>query len=105
MYSVNINGKPVSGIKPGTKLIDLLVDNGYKIKDLCGRRGQCATCHVYVNKHPTSLRSETDLKRLTLAVLTSADGNRSILLSLTEAKEESSQYDTKTRRIEHDNFT
>lgn len=75
MYSVNINGKVVDGVKPGTKLISVLQDNGYKVKGLCGGRGRCATCHVYVNENAASLDAETSQERLTLAVLTSAAGN------------------------------
>lgn len=75
MLTANINGKAVTGIKPGTKLIDVLVDNGYKVKGLCGGRGRCATCHVYVNENASSLENETSQERLTLSVLTSAAGN------------------------------
>jgi ferredoxin len=56
-------------------LLDALLIRGIEVKQLCGRRGLCATCHVRVTKNPDHLSPPTQREQLTLAVLTGAQPN------------------------------
>lgn len=75
MLDAVIAGNPVSKIPEKTKLINVLTENDFKVKQLCGRRGRCATCHVYVNKNEDALTPQTEQERLTLSILTGAMPN------------------------------
>jgi ferredoxin len=59
----------------GTRLLDVLLAQDLKAKMLCGGRGLCATCHVYVTQNADMLAPETSREALTLAVLTGARPN------------------------------
>ena len=63
------------GMKTGDRLLDGLLARNVKVKMLCGGRGLCATCHVYVTANPDGLTPQTDREKLTLAVLTGAQEN------------------------------
>jgi ferredoxin len=56
-------------------LLDALLARNVDVKQLCSRKGLCATCHVYVTKNPQSLTPPTSREMLTLAVLTGAQAN------------------------------
>lgn len=58
-----------------TRLLDVLLAQDLKAKMLCGGRGLCATCHVYVTQNPDALAPETSQETLTLTVLTGAKPN------------------------------
>lgn len=58
-----------------TRLLDFLVAQDLKAKMLCGGRGLCATCHVYVTDNSDALAPETSQETLTLTVLTGAKPN------------------------------
>jgi len=62
-------------VKPDSFLIDALLEKRLDVKQLCSRRGLCATCHVYVTANPESLTPPTPRESLTLAVLTGARAN------------------------------
>ena len=58
-----------------TRLLDALLARRIKVKMLCGGRGLCATCHVYVTKNPHCLTPQTEREKLTLSLLTGAQPN------------------------------
>lgn len=58
-----------------TRLLDVLLAQDLKAKMLCGGRGLCATCHVYVTQNSDALAPETSQETLTLTVLTGAKPN------------------------------
>lgn len=60
---------------PEAHLLDALLARNIDVKQLCSRRGLCATCHVYVTKNPEHLSPATPRETLTLAVLTGARAN------------------------------
>ncbi len=62
-------------LQPESHLIDALLARDIDVKQLCSRRGLCATCHVYVTKNPQNLTPPTPRETLTLAVLTGARAN------------------------------
>ena len=62
-------------LMPESYLIDALLARNIDVKQLCGKRGLCATCHVYVTKNPEHLSPPTPRETLTLAVLTGARAN------------------------------
>ncbi len=62
-------------VKTDSYLLDALLERNLDVKQLCSRRGLCATCHVYVDKNPGNLTPPTPRETLTLAVLTSARAN------------------------------
>jgi len=56
----------------GEALIDVLERSRVNVKKICGGRGLCATCHVYVSGNPKGLSPPTDRERMTLSILTGA---------------------------------
>jgi ferredoxin len=62
-------------LQPEAHLLDALLARNIEVKQLCNRRGLCATCHVYVTKNPECLTPPTSNESLTLAVLTGARHN------------------------------
>lgn len=57
------------------RLLDALLMNEVEVMMLCGGRGLCATCHVYVTQNPHCLTPMTDREKKTLSLLTSAQPN------------------------------
>jgi ferredoxin len=57
------------------RLLDALLSKQVAVKMLCGGRGLCATCHVHVTAGAESLTPKGEREKLTLAVLTGAQGN------------------------------
>ncbi len=58
-----------------TRLLDVLLERQVKVKMLCGGRGICATCHVYITKNPQNLTPLTNKEKTNLLVLTGAQHN------------------------------
>lgn len=58
-----------------SRLLDALLTRKVNVQMLCGGRGLCATCHVYVLKNPQHLTPPTATESLTLSVLTGAKAN------------------------------
>ncbi len=59
----------------GTRLLDALIIKKVGVKMLCGGRGLCATCHVYITKNPQCLTPRTSQEKLGLKVLSAAQAN------------------------------
>lgn len=57
------------------RLLDALLDQQVPVKMVCGGRGLCATCHVYVTAGETSLTPPSQREQLALSVLTGAQAN------------------------------
>lgn len=64
--------KPVD-VEPDSVLIDALLTRNVNAKMLCGRRGMCATCHVYVEDGMESLAPRTKREEQSLMLLTGAN--------------------------------
>jgi ferredoxin len=62
-------------IQTQQRLLDALLAKKVAVKMLCGGRGLCATCHVYVERGGECLTPQTDREKLTLAMLTGAREN------------------------------
>ena len=62
-------------VKTHSRLLDALLARQVKVKMLCGGRGLCATCHLYVTDNPQCLTPQTEREKLTLTVLTGARPN------------------------------
>ncbi|MCS7031982.1 MAG: 2Fe-2S iron-sulfur cluster-binding protein [Gloeomargarita sp. SKYG116] len=56
----------------GQPLIEALVDHGLHVLQECGRRGMCATCHVYIEQGMAQLSPKNRREERTLAVVTTA---------------------------------
>ena len=76
MKTVQFNSsiEPIE-IQTQSRVLDALLARQVKVKMLCGGRGLCATCHVYVTKNPDALTPQTAQEKLTLTVLTGAAAN------------------------------
>lgn len=57
------------------RLLDALLSNEVPVKMLCGGRGLCATCHVYVVEGEKCLTPPTQREQLALSILTGAQPN------------------------------
>ncbi len=57
------------------RLLDALLMNEVEVMMLCGGRGLCATCHVYVTRNPHCLTPVTEREKKTLSLLTTAQPN------------------------------
>lgn len=64
-----------AAVKTEARLLDALLANQVPVKMVCGGRGLCATCHVYVVKGAESLSPPSQREKLSLAVLTGAQSN------------------------------
>lgn len=62
-------------VEESESLLDVLVRENVNVKKICGGRGLCATCHVYVVEGQNGLSEPTDREKLTLAILTGAQEN------------------------------
>jgi ferredoxin len=62
-------------VQPDSRLIEALQARNIELKELCGGRGLCATCHVYITKNPQNLTPPSSRETLTLSVLTGAKAN------------------------------
>ena len=62
-------------LQTGTRLLDALIVKKVGVKMLCGGRGLCATCHVYITKNPHCLTPRTKQEKLRLDTLSAAKAN------------------------------
>lgn len=62
-------------LQAGARLLDALIIKKVGVKMLCGGRGLCATCHVYITKNPQCLTPRTSQEKLRLKVLSAAQAN------------------------------
>lgn len=62
-------------VQADSRLIEALQARNIELKELCGGRGLCATCHVYITKNPQNLTPPSSRETLTLSVLTGAKAN------------------------------
>jgi ferredoxin len=69
------DGLQTIDVSAQTRLLDALLSRNVGVQMLCGGRGLCATCHVYVLKNPEHLTPPTSKESLTLSVLTGARAN------------------------------
>lgn len=59
-------------VESNTQLLDALLARDVNAKMLCGRRGMCATCHVYIEEGMESLAPQTVREKQSLMLLTGA---------------------------------
>ncbi len=71
----NAEGLQTIDVSAESRLLDALLSRDVGVQMLCGGRGLCATCHVYVIKNPQNLSPPTAKESLTLSVLTGAKAN------------------------------
>ena len=71
----NADGLQTIDVNAESRLLDALLSRNVGVQMLCGGRGLCATCHVYVMKNPHNLTPPTSKESLTLSVLTGAKAN------------------------------
>jgi len=57
------------------RLLDALLSQSIPVKMVCGGRGLCATCHVYVTAGEASLTPASQREQLALSVLTGGQAN------------------------------
>ncbi len=62
-------------LQTDTRLLDALLAHQVPVKMVCGGRGLCATCHVYVTAGEASLTPASQREQLALSVLTGAQSN------------------------------
>lgn len=62
-------------LKTDSRLLDALLAEQLPVKMLCGGRGLCATCHVYVTAGADSLTPMSQREKLSLSILTGAQAN------------------------------
>ena len=62
-------------LKTESRLLDALLAEQVPVKMLCGGRGLCATCHVYVTEGEESLTPMSQREKLSLGILTGAQAN------------------------------
>lgn len=74
MPAVKLKDREVQ-VQSSDSLLDVLVRENVNVKKICGGRGLCATCHVYVVNGQSGLSAPTDREKLTLAILTGAQEN------------------------------
>jgi ferredoxin len=61
-------------VNTATPLVQSLLKNGNgRVKQVCGGKGLCATCHVHVTQGAGSLSPLNDRERRTLSLITGAD--------------------------------
>jgi len=62
-------------LQTDTRLLDALLSTNIPVKMICGGRGLCATCHVYVTAGEASLTPASQREQLALSVLTGGQAN------------------------------
>lgn len=62
-------------LQPEQRLLDALLARQLGVKMLCGGRGLCATCHVYVTRNAHQLSPQTERERRTLVRINSFQPN------------------------------
>jgi ferredoxin len=62
-------------VSENTRLMDAIMPRNRGVDMLCGGRGLCATCHVYVLANPGHLSPPTPKESLTLSIMTGAKAN------------------------------
>ncbi|MEN9215587.1 MAG: 2Fe-2S iron-sulfur cluster-binding protein [Gloeomargarita sp. DG02_4_bins_56] len=61
-----------SNLQDGQALIDALVDHDLHVLQECGRRGMCATCHVYIQSGMAHLSPKNRREERTLSMVATA---------------------------------
>jgi ferredoxin len=64
-----------ANLQDGQSLIEALVDNGLHVLQECGRRGMCATCHIYIQSGMGQLSPKNRREERTLAMVATAKAN------------------------------
>lgn len=62
-------------VEEGSFLLDAMLARNVNAKMLCGRRGLCATCHVFVDADKNALSPRTQREEQALMMLTGARDN------------------------------
>lgn len=62
-------------VEEGSFLLDAMLARNVNAKMLCGRRGLCATCHVFVDADSKALSARTQREEHALLMLTGARDN------------------------------
>lgn len=62
-------------LQPEQRLLDALLARKVGVKMLCGGRGLCATCHVYVTRNGHQLSPQTEREKKTLNLIKSLQPN------------------------------
>lgn len=76
MKTIKFTGDTQSAaVRTEARLLDALLAHQVPVKMVCGGRGLCATCHVYVVKGADCLSPPSQREKLSLAVLTGAQSN------------------------------
>lgn len=61
-----------ANLEDGQPLIEALVNNGLHVLQECGRRGMCATCHVYIQSGMAHLSPKNRREERTLEMVATA---------------------------------
>ena len=64
-----------SAIATNTNVLSALLANDLKISKVCGGRGLCATCHIYVREGEESLSPMNTREQRTLGIITTCRAN------------------------------
>jgi ferredoxin len=64
-----------ASIATNTNLLSALLSNELKVSKVCGGRGLCATCHIYVDEGEESLSPMNSREQRTLGVITTCRAN------------------------------
>lgn len=72
IVSFNDQSIPAIEVATGSKLLDALLERKVNAKMLCGRRGLCATCHVYADG---DISAQNEKEKLATLLLTGAAPN------------------------------
>ena len=62
-------------VSESESLLEILERENVNVKKICGGRGLCATCHIYVVNGKKGLSLPTDREKMTLSILTGAQEN------------------------------